>query len=124
MGEMGVWEEGRWRWDLGWHRELRANEREWEEELKQYLKDFTLIEGIEDTWRWSGTKNGNYSVKEAYKELEKREREATKEHTQTCNFKGIWRSLVPYKAQITAWRLLLDRLPNADNLEKQHVSNP
>lgn len=36
-------------------------------------------------------------------------------------FEGLWNSHAPFKAQVTTWRLMWDRLPTKDNLVRRGV---
>lgn len=69
--EMGGWVDGRWCWYFGWRRGLRTNEKEWEEKLVRFLQGISLMEGIDDEWKWRGEACGLYTVKDAYREIKK-----------------------------------------------------
>lgn len=77
--------------------------------------------GVEDSWRWKGLNGNKFTVKGAYAEIEKRRNEANREHNLATSVGGLWKTLAPFKAQIMAWRLLLDRLPTRDNLLKRNM---
>lgn len=89
--------------------------------MLQFLQGFLLKEGEEDKWRWKGSRKGVYSVKNAYKQIEKRKSDAAAVRVQGRKFDDIWRSVAPFKAQMTSWRLALDRLPTKENLAKRNV---
>ena len=67
-----------------------------------------------DTWKWKEDEDGIYSVKIAYKTLQK-----TDEEVQNNEFKMLWSTRVTPKAQILGWRIFLDKLPTKDNLLKR-----
>lgn len=69
VGEMGSWENGRWKREMGWRRELRDREKVWEGDLLQFLQNFSITEGARDAWKGGGQSSGQYSVKTAYKEI-------------------------------------------------------
>lgn len=65
-----------------------------------------------DAWKWKGSNGNKFSVKGAYSEIEKRRNDGTSNHNQARNLGGVWKAITPFKAQITVWRLILDRLLN------------
>lgn len=68
VNEMERWEDGIWRWKIEWRRELREKEREGEGEMYDFLRGFSIKEGVKESWRW-GRKNGDFTVKEAYERV-------------------------------------------------------
>lgn len=60
-------------------------------------------------------------MKDAYVELEKSRGVTVNVQQKTELFEGIWSFLAPFKAKITTWRLILDRLPTKENLIKRNV---
>lgn len=114
---MRKWEGGNWSWELRWRQELRVCEKEWVMELMNVLQRFTIKETTQD--KWQGSANGDFLVREAYKEIEKRWRGTTNNRLVQIDYLSLWRSHTPFKAQMTSWRVLKNRLPTKDNLQKR-----
>lgn len=119
VAEMGSWEGGIWRWKLDWRRDLREWEKEGETNLLNFLSNFVLREDLPDRWRWRGRSGDSYTVKEAYKAIKNCNYNIAQSQVPLERFDSLWKTRAPHKAQLTAWRLLRDRLPSKDNLLKR-----
>ncbi|GLT60368.1 hypothetical protein SLA2020_331370 [Shorea laevis] len=51
VSEMGVWEGGRWCWNVEWRRGRLGREKDKEEMLGKVLNSIQLKEGVGDCWR-------------------------------------------------------------------------
>lgn len=58
-------------------------------------------------------------MKKAYSEIIKTEERERLGGQQQRHFGWVWKTSAPAKAQVTAWRLLWNRLPTMDNLHKR-----
>ena len=56
----------------------------------------------QDTWRWEGETNGRYTVRNAYRLLDR----GSPNENQDGVFNIIWKLKIPIKASIFAWRLI------------------
>jgi len=70
-----------------------------------------LCKEAKDTLVWSGDQNGVFSVKSTYLNL-------SHQYIGSSNdvFSLLWEAKAMPKALVTAWRILLGRLPTYDNL--------
>lgn len=91
-----------------------SNVKVWEGELINFLQGVTLDEGVQDGWRWTGARGGLLSVKDAYKVIEKGRRMDEELQPGTEIFEDIWKGCAPFKAKMTMWRLIWDRLPTRE----------
>lgn len=90
------------------------------------IQRFSLKEGTSDRWEWRGRGGRSYSVKAAYSEIMKRSSSPNNVTTTADDdiFSKIWRAQAPLKVKVYTWRLILDRLPVIENLQKRNVANP
>ncbi|KAK2372488.1 hypothetical protein QL285_073614 [Trifolium repens] len=119
--DMGHLDDGRWRWEFRWRRELFV----WEEEqLREFLESIATFfpSGIHDRWIWLEDDTSDFSVNSAYLLLA-REFNQPVVHDAVLNlvFKKIWKSGAPSKVGAFAWQLLLNRIPTKDNLLKRRI---
>lgn len=85
------------------------------------LQNFCIKAGDRDRWRWKGSSNGMYSVKETYKEIAKRSSTLAGVNRPLTIFKDIWKLYTPFKVQLLQWRLVRDRLPMKVSLRKRNL---
>jgi len=111
MVEVGSWEDSDWNWWLRWRRARFSWKSVMEGDLLNLITGKTLSKEAKDTLVWSGDQNGAFSVKSAYLNLRH-------QHVGSSNeiFSLLWEAKAMPKALVTAWRILLGRLPTYDNL--------
>lgn len=63
ISEMGQWEEGIWRWNFVWTRQLFVWEEQLVLELLQIIEQFSLVEGLDDEILWKYDPSGKFTVK-------------------------------------------------------------
>ncbi|KAL6545130.1 hypothetical protein OROHE_009795 [Orobanche hederae] len=119
VGEMGLWNLGRWNWELNWRRALNDKENEWEARLLADLQAANLIEGEQDRWCWGAKPDGIFMVKEAYDIVVSLHYGDSGVDDRAAASATVWKALAPLKQQVFAWRLLRDRIPTRDNLAKR-----
>jgi len=111
--EVGSWVDSVWIWNLRWRRPGFEWEVALQEELSRTLAGFKLDREMKDCMTWKGE---DFSVKSAYECVTK---------SDSCNksiiFEHLWMSRAFPNVQITAWRVLLDRLPTRINLSRRGV---
>ncbi|GKV49628.1 hypothetical protein SLEP1_g56369 [Rubroshorea leprosula] len=116
VSEMGVWEEGSWRWNIIWRRGRFGREKDEELMLWEVLSRVCIKVAVEDRWQWRHASDGKYVVKQAYEFLE-----STDAILNDWLCKLICCRLVPSKVNFFGWRLCLQRLPTKWNLQKRGV---
>lgn len=128
ISEVGNWEEGVWRWEFNWRREMRAGE----EDLFNILFDCLSLSSLSlestDSWRWRYSTNGKFSTKIAYKrykqiEMQRRvpaDREGEDDSIKA--FKCMWNNFAPNRMKAIAWKALRGRIPIRVELFKRGLS--
>ncbi|KAL8524600.1 hypothetical protein ACS0TY_014270 [Phlomoides rotata] len=76
---------------------------------------------VEDHWDWNLTKDGIYSSKTAYQELDRRNAE---DCTSLAAYGIVWNKHVPLKITSFSWKLIQDRVPTMWNLLQRGAFNP
>ncbi|XP_057810311.1 uncharacterized protein LOC131024792 [Salvia miltiorrhiza] len=122
IGESGRWVEGKWEWEFLWRRELFERERGAIESLSEYLSVFVPCAGKKDKWTWKATKDGEFSTKSAYQIIATTITEEPTTNTPVDLLATVWKSPIPHKAKVHAWRCLRNRLATCDNLIKRNVA--
>ncbi len=115
--EVGNWEDGGWNWRLSWRRPRFCWESPMEEDLVNLISGKIVCPEVKDSLTWNGDDDGKFTVKSAYLILNSQSNNAR--HNV---FSLLWRAVATPKALMTAWRILLDRLPTLDNLIGRGVS--
>ncbi|KAL8547686.1 hypothetical protein ACS0TY_007127 [Phlomoides rotata] len=104
-----------------WRRPLYS----WEEEQVQKLLLETEVNlktpTVEDHWTWKLSKNGCYSAKSAYLELDRRKSD---DSASSAALGIVWNKNVPLKISAFSWKLLQDRVPTMWNLLQRGAFNP
>ncbi|XP_057770773.1 uncharacterized protein LOC130990569 [Salvia miltiorrhiza] len=121
VGESGRWVEGVWVWDLKWRRELRDCERETVKSLMDAISSFVPTAGTKDRWTWRAATDGRYSTKSTYDTIKSKRSVNQNQRSEVKTLVSVWKTAAPQKALVTAWRLLRNRLPTADNLRKRNI---
>ena len=117
----GQWEGSKWRWDISWCRDFRPRDEEEWAELQPLLSSVCLSVEKEDTFSWSPSKEGLFSVKSLSLELAKVSPLAAA-HTQV--WKKIWRGLIPPKLELFTWLALRGKLNTKDKLVRMKILPP
>lgn len=100
-----------------WTKKLLDREIDIVRELETKLRLAPLVENEEDTWIWNGQNSMHYSTKEGYKKLA------------TCDLinpmkewsRLVWNKWAPSKVNGFVWKLIQNRIPSKDNLQKRGV---
>jgi len=116
VGEVGVWEESVWQWKLRWRRDRFEWEVPFETELGMLISRATVTKDEHDKQVWRGDGSGSFTVKSAYECLEEPER-----GTQISSFGYLWKIKAFPNVTITAWKVLLGRVPTRECLSKRGV---
>ncbi|XP_057803747.1 uncharacterized protein LOC131019081 [Salvia miltiorrhiza] len=120
---MGEWVDGVWVWKLEWNREIRDRDAHHINNLQVFLDDYSVKVGEADGWKWKLTSNGIFNVNSAYKAICHHSCSNTQQiYIPECS--SIWKSAAPYKAKVTAWRILMGRMPTCDNLIRRQIEIP
>ncbi|GKU96700.1 hypothetical protein SLEP1_g9907 [Rubroshorea leprosula] len=93
--QMGTWMEDSWSWRFNWRRNLLSWELEQKQELESTLLSVSVVQGKTDTWVWSRSSEGKYSVKSGYLALD------TTTPMEDSFFKLLWNSNAPCKLKLS-----------------------
>jgi len=99
-----------------WRRRLLAWEEESVRECSVLLDNIVLQDNVHDAWRWLLDHIQGYIVKGAYRFLT-----TTGESLDRTLVDDVWQKHIHAKVSLFVWRLLHNRLPTKDNLERRHV---
>jgi len=116
VGQFGFWDDYGWHWNLNWRRGRFQWESVMEEELLSILSTGVLHRGSKDFITWRGDAKGVFSVKSAYSILVDQ-----RNGSDNDVFKLHWKAKALPKVLITAWRILLDKIPTSKNLISRGV---
>jgi len=111
VGEVGYWEDSGWNLRLSWRRPRFNWESAMEGDLLNRIHGKLVSKEVEDTLVWNGDHKGAFSVKSAYMTMSYQSNDGRNDV-----FTLLWQVNAAPKALITAWRILLGRLPTYDNL--------
>ncbi|GKV05029.1 hypothetical protein SLEP1_g17084 [Rubroshorea leprosula] len=114
--QMGEWIGGSWRWRLKWRRRLSTREQDQETQLRSTIQNVQVRKEADDRWWWRYEKDGEYTVKSAYKMLT-----TTEEGDEIKCLKRCWNSTIPLKICAFSWLSVLGRTPCKVNLLKRNI---
>jgi len=117
VGEVRNWEEDRWRWVLNWRRDRFEWESNLESDLLSILSMGCISKEAQDHLLWRGDPKGMFTVKSAYFTLTNHQQVSLKESV----FCSLWQAKAVPRVLVTAWRVLLDRIPTRANLIRRGV---
>jgi mannosylglycoprotein endo-beta-mannosidase len=121
VGNMGMWTNGVWRWELRWRREFFIWEENVVTQLVEILNDITLLEE-EDSWMWRPNVGDGFSVKSLYETLDALILpRPVADSLEVFSFRTIWKAAVPSKVSAFAWQSFLNRIPIKDNLLRRGI---
>ena len=109
--EAGGWEGSEWQWRLQWRRERFEWEAEIERSLLERVSGSAVKRYVNDTQVWGDEELERYTVSSAYTCLAKHLR-----GTQHVNFDLLWKASAFPNVLLTAWRVLIDRIPTREAL--------
>jgi len=119
FSEVGGWENEVWVWRLNWRRVRYCREEEQVDDMLTLISRVSLNKETRDSQVWGVEASGIFSVRSAYTRLAKFDY-----ITHNLVFKQLWQSKAFSNALITAWRVLLDRMPIRSCLARRGVVNP
>ncbi|XP_057793258.1 uncharacterized protein LOC131009871 [Salvia miltiorrhiza] len=76
--------------------------------------------GKRDAWKWKADVSGAFSVKTAYKSLSNAARPSIPS-SDGFDWHQVWKTPASFKAVLTAWKVLKQRMATCDNLQRRHV---
>ncbi|RZC29830.1 Cytochrome P450 714A1 [Glycine soja] len=114
---MGVYQGMGWEWNFPWRRALFDNEITSAANFLRDIAENKIQQQGLDTWEWSADPEGQYSTRSAYDLIGEEARDSSQEE---C-FEKLWRIKVPARFLVFAWRLLRDRLPTRQNLQRRQI---
>jgi hypothetical protein len=111
IADMGNWEQGEWKWELAWRRQLFLFETEQVVSLLSSLESFRLKATTTDKKVWSFSTDGGYTVKTCSLLIDRIVNPGLR------TFKAsIWQKGVPPKVQSFLWLAVQNRLCTKDFL--------
>jgi len=114
--EVGVWEDLGWRWNLRWRRVRFEWEIPLENTLGLLISRAYVKRDRKDARVWKSDESGSFTVRSAYECLVKADR-----GPQIAAFKYLWKTKTFPNVVITAWRVMLGRVPTRECLRKRGV---
>ncbi|XP_024636614.1 uncharacterized protein [Medicago truncatula] len=106
-------------WESLWRRRLLAWEEESVRECSVLLHNIVLQENVHDAWRWILDPIQSYTVRGAYRFLT-----TSGDALDMTLVDDVWQKHIPLKVSLFVWRLLRNRIPTKDNLERRRVILP
>ena len=107
---------GEWEWSLQW-RLLFEGEIPMVANFLEEIQGLNINAHQQDKWVWLSDPTGLYTVRSAYKLLDRDSRDKNIDGV----FHDIWKLKITSKAVFFAWRLLRDRLATKSNLCRRNV---
>jgi hypothetical protein len=124
VSEAVAWEEGRWRWEVAWRRNLFGWELDLYHNMLESFRGISISE-VEDKWIWTEDDDGIFSVKSCYNLLARLDSSFLQPSGfDSFVFKHIWKSLAPSKVCAFTWQVMLDKIPSRINLSRRGILNP
>ena len=106
-----------WEWNFTWRRPLFDNEIDLAISFVREIEGKAIQQQGSDVWEWIGDPTDQYSTHNAYNMLGEESAVGSQED---C-FEELWRIKIPSRIAVFAWRLLRDRLPTRQNLQRRQV---
>ncbi|KAL8527130.1 hypothetical protein ACS0TY_005123 [Phlomoides rotata] len=75
----------------------------------------------DDTWRWRHTSNEIFTTDSAYQNLGSRAVAETEDQQWQAAFHRLWKSYAPRRYQAIVWKLLHNRLPTKEKLQRMGI---
>ena len=113
---MGIHNDMGWEWKFSWRRLLFDNEIDATIFLRE-VEGQNIQQQQNDIWEWLGDPSGNYSTRSAYNLMWEEITGGQKEDWSV----ELWKTKIPSKIAVFAWRLCRGRLPIKENLRRRHL---
>lgn len=108
------WEEGNWSWIWNWRRILRGRAAGQFKDLLLTLQEFTPNEYSMDSWKWSATLNGVFTVSCLSKMITSLIAASLQQPT-------MWSRMLPKKLNSFTWRAVNELLPVRAQLQRRGI---
>ncbi|XP_006579251.1 uncharacterized protein [Glycine max] len=115
--QMGIHNDKGWEWKFSWRKLLFDNEIDTTINFLREIKGHNIQQQQTDSWEWTGDSSGNYSTRSAYNLIWEEIAGGQKEDWSM----ELWKTKIPSKIAVFAWRLCRGRLPTKENLRKRHM---
>ena len=116
MVECENWVDGVWKWNLVWKRNIFEWEKDLERQLLEVVQGLRLDLDLDDGWVWKDSEFSMYTVNYAYVLLR-----GELEGGDQYRFVKFWKTKVLPSAQVTTWRVLVNKLATKGNLVRRGV---
>ena len=115
--QMGTQNDTGWEWNFSWRRLLFDNEIDTAISFLREVEGQTIQQQQIDIWEWIGDSSGIYTTRSAYNLIWEEIAGGQKEDWSM----ELWKTKIPSKIAIFAWRLCRGRLPTKENLRKRNI---
>lgn len=119
--DCGLWIESRWEWHLSWGRPLRPRDLDEWNDLQPLLDSVTLSTMDEDSYVWTPSKAGIFTVKSLSWELAKTS-SAPLPHI--ADWGKLWKGLIPPRVEIFTWLAILGKINTKVKLASMGIISP
>lgn len=92
--EFGIWDSGKWCWEVTFRRNPFGWERQQWESFNETIGELSLVISLQDKMIWKHEKNGNYSAKYFYKSV------TFSIDSSNIVWKLVWSRLASFKAKV------------------------
>jgi len=114
---MGTQNDTGWEWNFSWRRLLFDNEIDTAISFLWEVQGQSIQQQQIDIWEWIGYSSGIYTTRSAYNLIWEEIAGGQKEDWSM----GLWKTKIPSKIAVFAWRLCRGRLPTKENLRKRNI---
>ena len=111
-----MWEGTDWRWRLEWRRDRFQWETEIEGNLMECIASTSVKRDMEDVQVWGDELSDEFTVNATYVSLTKQTR-----GTRQDALELVWKMKAFPNVLVTAWRVLIDRIPTREGLCRRRV---
>ncbi|XP_048494765.1 uncharacterized protein LOC125494915 [Beta vulgaris subsp. vulgaris] len=115
----GHWANSEWVWVISWIRNLRPQDKNEWAALLNLLQHFSITKEKKDSWIWTPSNSGAFSVKSCYLALIK-----WPDPLLQPVINKLWVGLLPFRIEIFFWLALLDRINTLKNLVAHNIISP
>ncbi|EOY23054.1 Uncharacterized protein TCM_015057 [Theobroma cacao] len=116
VAEFGIWEDGRWAWNVQFRRQLFDWEVEQWEQFHDNFKEFHFCKDFKDEHVWKRETSGNYTTKSFCRYVHV----SNENVDRVWNY--VWANLAPFRIEVFMWQLLQGKIGVKDELAKRGVN--
>ena len=117
----GKWDGFSWVWSLNWTRSFRPRDLEEWNRLRLILESAHLSSLEDDSFSWTPSKLGFFTVKSLSFELAKA---SSVDRSKIISWKKLWQGLIPPRVEIFTWMALLGKISSKVLLARRCIIPP